>query len=377
LVERGLLVETLPGSSAALTLEGDGRNALRQPEGGLDCGNSGTTMRLLAGLAAGLPFRTELTGDESLRSRPMDRVAEPLGMMGARIVTDRGHAPLVVRGGRLRGIRYALPVPSAQVKGAILLAALSAEGETTVVEPASTRDHTERALLALGAPVRSSDGEVTVGAFQLGGFEARVPGDPSSAAFLLGAAAVCDSPIRLRDVGLNPTRTRFVDVLARMGLGAEIVETDSWVGEPVGNLEAARRGDLVAVTVESPELPLVIDEVPVLAAVAAHAIGESRFEGAGELRVKETDRLTGMADGLRALGGEAWVDGDALVVAGGGLTGGRADARSDHRLAMALAVAALGATGPCEITGAEWVDVSFPGFGHLLKTLGASVEAFR
>lgn len=373
--EHGSRFNGASGHGPALTLEAPGRQALREPDGPLDCGNSGTSLRLLGGLVAASPFRTVLTGDESLRHRPMDRLAEPLRLMGAEVTTDGRRPPVEIRGGGLRGIRYALPVPSAQVKGAVLLAGLAAEGATTVLEAVPTRDHTERALASLGAPVTRKGEEVTVSAFQHDGFRGTVPGDPSSAAFLLAAAAVTGSSVFLEGVGLNPSRLSFLSVMERMGAKVSIGSETSFdsLGEPAGGLELQPGGGLAAAVVSPGELPLVIDEVPVLAALAAHAHGESRFEGAGELRVKESDRLSGLRDGLRGLGGQANLEGDTLVV-GGGLPGGAADARGDHRLAMALAVAALGASGESTITGMEWAEVSFPGFTAALAELGARVE---
>jgi 3-phosphoshikimate 1-carboxyvinyltransferase len=331
-------------------------------------------MRLLAGVVAGAPFTSELTGDESLRARPMERVAEPLRALGATVRTTDGHAPVVVTGGRLRGARIAMSLPSAQVKGAVLLAGLVAEGSTTVVEPARTRDHTERALGALGAPVRTSpEGSITVEAYQHDAFEGTVPGDVSSAAFLAVGAALTGSELRMHGVGLNPSRTRFLDVMARMGVGVEQRLTGMQLGEPVGDLLVRGGGSLSGTTVEPDELPLVIDEVPALTALAAHAAGETWFGGAGELRVKESDRLSGLVDLVRSLGGHAGVEGDDLVVAGGGLEGGTGSARGDHRMAMALVVAGLAARSPVEVQGIEAADVSFPGFVQTLRSLGARV----
>ena len=358
-----------------LDLHGEGRGSLRPPQRDLECGNSGTTMRLLAGLVASAPFETVLRGDASLATRPMDRVAAPLRAMGADVTTQDGHPPLRVRGGDLNGIRFEPEVPSAQVKGAVLLAALAARGPTALAEPVPTRDHTERLLGALGAPVRSTEaGVVLDGAFQHEGFSGRVPGDPSSAAFLLAAAALTGGDITVPDVGLNPTRLRFVDVLRRMGIDVEVEATGEELGEPVGTMRVASRGELRPVHVDASDLPLVIDEVPVLAAIAAHAVGESRFEGAAELRVKESDRLSGLVEGLRALGGTADEDGDDLVLGGGGLAGGSARSAGDHRMAMAMAVTALVARAPSEIDGVESAAVSFPGFFGLVRALGADVE---
>ncbi len=261
------------------------------------------------------------------------------------------------------------------MKGAILLAGVAADGETTVVEPVRTRDHTERALRRLGAPVRQEDGTVAVSRFQHEGFEAEVPGDVSSAAFLVAAAVLTGGELTIRRIGLNPTRTHFLSVLDRMGVGTEQRVIGEELGEPVGDLFVARAEWLRGTEVAARELPLVIDEVPVLAALAAHAEGESRFVGGAELRAKESDRLAGVAEMVRDLGGRAGVEGEDLVVEGGGLAGGRASARRDHRLAMAAAVAALGPGRHARSTAWRWSDVSFPGFPQTLRALGARVGA--
>lgn len=353
---------------------GLGYAGLVEPHGFLDCGNSGTTMRLLAGVAAGRPFPVQLDGDRSLRRRPMERVARPLRGMGAEVRTQGGLPPLWVSGGTLRGISYRIPVPSAQVKGAILLAGVQAEGVTAVEEQATTRDHTERCLAALGAPVLRQGGRLEVRAFQHEGFGATVPGDPSSAAFLLVAAAlVPGSEVTVRGVAVNPSRTGFLEVLRRAGAEVEVAREGDSLAEPFGAI-TVRAAGLRPIEVRASELAAVVDEVPALAALAAHAPGPSRFEGAGELRVKESDRLAGIITGLRQLGGEASTEGESLVVGGGGLAGGTADARGDHRLAMALVVASMTAGSPSEITGAEWIPVSFPGFAATLRSLGAAVE---
>jgi 3-phosphoshikimate 1-carboxyvinyltransferase len=334
-------------------------------------------MRLLAGLVAACPFETSLVGDESLLRRPMDRVAEPLSAMGASVTTVDGHAPVTVVGGRLRGIRHETTVPSAQVKTAVLLAGLCAEGETVVLERVPTRDHTERVLRALGAPLSVEDGAVAVSAFQHGLLTGIVPGDPSAAAFLCGASVLTGSEITIQRVGLNPSRTRFLDVFRRMGADVQTKTTDHSLGEPIGDLRVSAPSGLRGVTVGTNELPFVIDDVPILALVASGASGPTRFEGAGELRVKESDRLAGLADGISDLGGRARVEGDTLIVEGGGTGGGRTDARRDHRLAMAFAVGALASRGPSEVTGIEWASVSFPGFARTLERLGAALEVGR
>ena len=361
-------------TSEALEVEGEGRRGLVPPAGDLDCGNSGTTMRLLMGVMSTSSFRSVLSGDTSLRTRPMERVASPLRSMGARIETADGHAPVLVDGAPLIGGRCELAAASAQVKSAVLLAGIDADGTTEVVEPAATRDHTERALSALGAPVEITEGAIAVRRFQHEGFSATVPGDPSSAAFLVAAAALTGSEVTITEVGLNPTRTHFLDVMGRMGVPTEQHVRRAELGEAVGDIHVPPIDGIQAVRVGADELPLVIDEVPVLAMLAAHAASDSWFLEAGELRVKESDRLEGLAVGIRDLGGHAAAEGDDLVVAGGGLVGGRANAHDDHRMAMAFAVAALGAHGLVEVDGIESAEVSFPGFVETLSALGASIE---
>jgi 3-phosphoshikimate 1-carboxyvinyltransferase len=362
------------GSTGTLQVEGEGRDALVESRGDLDCGNSGTSMRLLTGLLSSVASPSRLVGDASLSSRPMERVAAPLRRMGARIETTEGHAPVVVAGGSLHGVEHRLDVPTAQVKGALLLAGVAADGVTVVTEPVGTRDHTERALAALGAPVRREGTTVGVTRFQHDGFDGSVPGDVSSAAFLIGAAALSRRALSIEGVGLNPTRTRYLDVLSRMGVRTETVVTDEQLGEPVGRIDVLAGAELRGTTIDEEELPAVIDEVALLAVVAAHASGETWFLGARELRVKETDRLTLLAAGIRSLGGHAAAEADDLVVAGGGLRGGVASSGGDHRLAMAFAVAGVAAEGACEVGGVEAAEVSFPGFVEALRAAGASVE---
>ena len=309
--------DTLAGGSyGTLEVEGEGRDGLVEPRGRLDCGNSGTSLRLLAGLLAAAPFTTELTGDLSLRSRPMERVASPLRSMGATVRTTDGHAPISVTGGRLVGIEHRTEVPSAQVKSAVLLAGVWASGETVVLESAPTRDHTERAFEALGAPIRRNGRGVGISRFQHEGFGAAVPGDPSSAAFLIAAAALTGSEVTVEGVGLNPTRLHFLEVLSRMGVTTETSVVGAELGEPVGSIHVLSRDALRATTVDADELPLVIDEVPVLAMLGTHAPAETRFRGASELRVKESDRLMALVEGIRTLGGQAAAEGDDLVIAG-------------------------------------------------------------
>jgi len=358
----------------ALVVETEGRHALEPPSGPLDCSNSGTTMRLLCGVVAACDFETVLEGDESLSNRPMERVADPLRAMGADVRTIEGRPPVAVRGAPLTGIEHRTPVPSAQVKSAVLLAGLAAQGETAVLEPAPTRDHTERVLAHLGAPVRVEPGRASVRAFQHDGFTGSVPGDVSSAAFLVAAALLAGVSITIPDVGLNPTRTRYLAVLQRMGARVDLRVDREELGEPVGTLEVEPSSGLWGTRVEAGELPLVVDEVPVLALVAAFARSETWFAGASELRVKESDRLSGIEHAIRALGGMAGVEGDDLVVGGHGLGGGTVDVRGDHRMAMATAVAALGSSLPVTIDGIDAAEVSFPGFVPALRALGATIE---
>jgi 3-phosphoshikimate 1-carboxyvinyltransferase len=363
---------------ATLTVEG-GRSRLHRPGGPIDLGNSGTGMRLLLGLLAGLPFATTLAGDDSLSRRPMDRVADPLQAMGASVRGQGQHClpPVTVDGGRLRGIEYTPPMASAQVKSAVLLAGLDADGDTVVHEPVATRAHTEEMLAAMGADIEveaTGDGHtIRVRRSRLRPGTVTVPGDPSQAAFwVVAGAVVAGSRVTVADVHLGAARTGFVGVLQRMGAQVTVEEASPGLGSIT-----SRYGPLTATVVEAEEIPS-LDEVPILAVAAATAVGETRFRQVGELRVKESDRLDGTAALVTALGGQARVEGDDLVVAGGGLrrTGpGSFDASGDHRMAMAAAIAALTAPAgqaPFTITGWETVATSYPGF---LDDLDALVAA--
>jgi 3-phosphoshikimate 1-carboxyvinyltransferase len=352
-----------------------GAGRFSAPSRDVDCGNSGTSMRLLAGLLAAAPFAFRLVGDASLTRRPMRRVIAPLTAMGARIESaEGGRPPLVVTGGALRGIIHTPEVPSAQIKSAVLLAGLQASGSTTVVEPEPTRDHTERALAAFGAPVDGSEpGRLTVrgGTALTGGLRLRVPGDPSACAFLgVAATGLPGSAVTIRQVGLNPTRTALFDVLRRAGADVQVTPEATWHGEPVGTVRIAS-GTLGDIAIAPAEVPLLIDELPALAALATFG-GSCTVRGAAELRVKESDRISALVGGLRALGADADEFDDGFAVRGGRrLTGGVVDAHHDHRLAMAFAVAALGATGPTHIHGADVATVSFPRFFETLDGLRA------
>ena len=341
---------------------------LREPTAPIDVGNSGTTIRLLAGIAAGCPFTTVLGGDASVNRRPMDRVVEPLRLMGADVqgVDGGRRAPLRITGGALRGISWQPPVASAQVKGAVLLAGLFADGETVVREAVPTRAHTEEMLAAFGADVRVSGGEVAVRSSRPAPFEFAVPGDPSAAAFwVVGAALVPGSEVTVRGVYRGQGRDGYLRVLQRMGADLSVA--------PAGDRRVhltCRSGPLRGVTVAASEVPDVIDEIPVLAVAAAVADGPTRFEGAGELRHKESDRLCSVLNGLAALGAAAEVDGDTLVVHGGArLRGGRVDAVGDHRIAMALCIGGLAAADGDETVVEGWrsVATSYPGFAEDLR----------
>ena len=355
-----------------LRVEGAGLRGLRAPDVPIDCGNSGTTLRLLAGILAGQPGRFELTGDESLRRRPVDRIAEPLAQMGATVETTDGTPPLTIEGGELRGIRYELPVASAQVKSCVLLAGLYAQGRTTVVEPLPTRDHTELMLAAAGVRVTRQQRRVSVGPVEsLGLGEVVVPGDFSTAApFVVAATLLPGSELTIHDVGLNPRRIGLLDVLARMGARITIFHRHRSGGEPVGELEILS-AELTATTVRAEEVPLLVDELPLFALAAACARGESRVEGARELRVKETDRIETVTAALRALGIRITPADDGFVVRGvpSRPRGGAMDSQDDHRIAMLGAVAGLVSRDGADVGGAEAVAVSLPGFFELLDSV--------
>jgi 3-phosphoshikimate 1-carboxyvinyltransferase len=353
-------------------VEGAGLRGLRPPAGPIDCGNSGTTLRLLAGLLAGHNGRFELTGDESLRRRPVDRIAEPLARMGTGVETAAGRPPLSIDGGRLRGIRYELPVASAQVKSCVLLAGLYAEGRTTVVEPLPTRDHTELMLTAAGVRVTRQQRRISVGRVErLSLGRVTVPGDFSSAApFVVAATLLPGSELTIHDVGLNPRRTGLLDVLARMGARVTIFHRHRSRGEPVGDLEI-RAAELVATAVAAEEVPLLVDELPLFALAAACARGESRVEGAAELRVKESDRVETVTTALRALGVRIAATADGFGVRGvpARPRGGRMSSHGDHRIAMLGAVAGMVSRDGVQLQGGEAAAVSFPGFFELLDSV--------
>jgi 3-phosphoshikimate 1-carboxyvinyltransferase len=359
----------------AVVVDGRGTDAFVEPGAVLDCGNSGTSIRLLTGLLAGRPFLSVLTGDESLVERPMARVLEPLGAMGAHLDGRDGGTkpPIVVRGGDLVGCVHQLAVASAQVKTALILAGLQATGTTEVVEPAASRDHTERMLAALGAPItRVGDRAMRVTAGAPSPFEFTVPGDPSSAAFWVVAASIAPgSELVIEGVALNPSRIAFVDVLLRMGAAIEIVDTGEQLGEPVGELRVTS-APLHGTTVEGAEIPGVIDEIPVLAVAAACAEGITEFREAAELRVKESDRIATVTEMLTRLGVGVESGADHLVVRGGRLQPGEIDSHGDHRIAMAGAIAATAIAGETRVRGWRSVATSYPEFTTDLASLAGA-----
>ncbi len=362
-----------------LVVHGVGLRGLEPPGRPIDCGNAGTLVRLLAGILAGQAGRRfELTGDASLSARPMRRVAEPLARMGASVETQDGHLPMVVEGAPLRGIEYELPVASAQVKSAILLAGLYADGETTVVERLPTRDHTELMLEAAGARVVRRSGSVSVRPaerLRLGAVD--VPGDVSSAApFVVAATLLSGSELHVHGVGLNPRRTGLLDILDRMGARITVYNRRRIGGEPAGDLDV-RHAELVSTDVGPDEVPLAVDELPLFALAAACAHGTSTLRGAAELRAKETDRIDAVAEGLRALGAHIRATRDGFRVRGvpARLRGGTIDSRGDHRIAMLGAVAGLVSREGVAIRGADAASVSFPGFFDLLDSLRAASSA--
>ncbi len=344
-------------------------------EAALDCGNSGTTMRLLTGLLAGQGIAGVLDGDASLRRRPMERVAAPLRAMGAAIETTDGHAPVRVERAPLRAVEHRLPVASAQVLGAICLAALGAEGETVVETPGPTRDHTERLLGWLGVPIRREGHRTTLtGPARPRAFSLEVPGDPSSAAAWVVAATLHpDAELRLTGVCLNPTRLGFVTVLRRMGADIAVEASGADGPEPIGDLVVRRARRLEAVTISGEEVADLIDELPLLAVAMAVADGESELRDAGELRVKESDRIAAVVAGLRAIGAEAEELPDGWRVSRGAPRDARIATHGDHRIAMAFAVAALtGVAGRVEIDDADCASVSYPSFWEDLELVAGA-----
>ena len=356
---------------------GAGLHGLRKPQTDLDMGNSGTAMRLLLGLLAGQEFDSRLIGDRSLSSRPMGRVIEPLQLMGATIESEPGNrAPLQVRGtGGLSAIEYDMPVASAQVKSCLLLAGLYAQGTTVVREPAPTRDHSERMLRGFGCEVHSDDSGISIqGRQSLTACDLEIPADISSAAFFMVAASIAaNSDITLQHVGVNPTRTGVIEILKLMGADIDLVNPRVISGEPVADIRV-RSAALRGIDIPSHLVPLAIDEFPVLFIAAASAEGTTRLSGAEELRVKESDRIQVMADGLVAMGINAQTQADGITIQGGEIAGGEVDSRGDHRIAMAFSVASLRAGDEIRIDDCANVNTSFPGFVKLAREAGIRVS---
>ena len=364
---RALGVRIESPAAGALRIRGVGRSGLREAAAVLNAANSGTTLRLLAGLLAAQPFFSVLTGDASLRSRPMERIVGPLRAMGARIEGRAGGArpPLAIQGGGLRGIHHRLPVASAQVKSALTLAGLYAEGETVLEEPTPSRDHTERMLRAMGAPIAVGESGLWVSplAGELNPLAMRVPGDISSAAFwMVAAAAHPDAELRLTGVGVNPSRSGIIDALRAMGARIAVEEERTWGCEPVADI-IVRSSRLQGTVIEGALIPRLIDEVPALAVAACFAEGETVIRDAGELRIKESDRIRATARELRRLGAQIEELPEGMVIHGvGRLRGALCGSHGDHRLAMALAVAGLLAAGETTVRGTEAVAISYSGF---------------
>jgi 3-phosphoshikimate 1-carboxyvinyltransferase len=374
----GVTIEQ-PGPTE-LVIDGVGLHGLQPPAGNIDLGNSGTAMRLMAGLLSGQSFDSVLTGDESLTGRPMGRIIEPLTRMGAAIESDcDGTPPLQISGGlQLRGIHYDLPMASAQVKSAILLAGLYAEGTTSVTEPAVTRDHTERMLRSMGGAVTFSSGAIAMEAGQvLRGCEVQVPADLSSATFIiLGTLLSQSADILVENVGVNPTRTGVIDILQAMGANISLENPRLLGQEPVADIRV-RASRLQGCPVDPALVSLAIDEFPALFVAAAAARGKTTFSGIGELRVKESDRIAAMAEGMRRLGIQVDESPDGAVIHGGSFTGGEVESHHDHRVAMSLAMAATIADDEVVIRDVDNVNTSFPGFCDGMSAIGGEIEVMN
>jgi 3-phosphoshikimate 1-carboxyvinyltransferase len=358
-----------------IVIHGVGLHGLREPAGPLDLGNSGTAMRLMTGLLCGQAFTSRLTGDASLTGRPMQRVVGPLTEMGAAISSDQGRPPLTVRGHfPLRPIDYDLPVASAQVKSAILLAGLYADGTTSVAEPAVTRDHTERMFESMGVSISKHGNRIALnGGQELRSCPVQVPGDLSSAAFVILAVLLsADAEVLIEHVGVNPTRTGVIDILQAMGASIDLENPRLFGQEPVADIRV-RGSRLTGGHVDPAMVSLAIDEFPILFVAAAAASGKTTFTGIGELRVKESDRIAAMAAGLRALGIDVDESADGAVVHGGALGGGEVQSFGDHRIAMSLAVAGLAAADTVTIRDVDAVATSFPGFCEQMTSLGVDI----
>ncbi len=373
---RAMGVHIIGPDKGKVTVHGVGMHGLKAPETDLYLGNSGTSMRLLSGLLAAQNFDVTLTGDKSLSGRPMKRVTDPLALMGAEIDTNEGKPPLKIHGGKkLKAIDYDLPMASAQVKSCLLLAGMYAEGKTSVTEPAPTRDHTERMLGGMGYPLQQKDSTVTIeGGAELTATRIDVPADISSATFFMVAAAIAPgSDVTLKHVGINPTRIGVINILKQMGADISLNNEAETGGEPVADIRV-KYAPLKGIQIPEDQVPLAIDEFPALFIAAACADGETVLTGAEELRVKESDRIQVMADGLSTLGIDARPTEDGIVIHGGVIGSGEVDSHGDHRIAMSFAVAALQAGGSIQINDCANVATSFPGFVDLAMQAGLNIE---
>ncbi|WGZ92601.1 MAG: 3-phosphoshikimate 1-carboxyvinyltransferase [Candidatus Thiothrix putei] len=367
-----------PSDDGNVTIHGVGLHGLQAPTHDLDMGNSGTSMRLMSGLMSGQAFDIKMTGDASLSKRPMKRVTVPLARMGANIeATATGTPPLLVHGGsKLHGIHYDMPMASAQVKSSLLLAGLYAEGETSVTEPAPTRDHTERMLRGFGYEVKTEGNRISLqGGGKLTATDIDIPSDISSAAFfMVGASIAQGSDLTIEHVGMNPTRTGVIDILRLMGANLDVLNEREVGGEPVADIRV-RAVQLKGIQIPESLVPLAIDEFPALFIAAAFAEGQTVLTGAEELRVKESDRIQVMADGLMACGVDAQPTPDGIIINPGNFTGGTIDSHGDHRIAMSFAMAALCAQAPITINDCANVNTSFPGFVALAAKAGVRIAA--
>lgn len=375
---RAMGVQIIGPDKGRVSIHGVGMQGLQKPEKALDLGNSGTSMRLLTGLLAGQDFEVTLQGDASLSTRPMKRVTDPLALMGAKIESQEGKPPLTIHGGKaLTGIDYSLPMASAQVKSCLLLAGLYANGTTTVREPAPTRDHTERMLNGMGYAVQTDGNRISLqGGGKLRATQIDVPADISSATFfMVGAAIAPGSEVTLQHVGINPTRVGVINILRQMGADISLSNETITGGEPVADIHV-RYAPLTGIQIPEDQVPLAIDEFPALFIAAASAQGTTILTGAEELRVKESDRIQVMADGLLTLGIDAQPTPDGMIIQGGVIGSGEVDSHGDHRIAMSFAIAALQAGGAIQINDCANVATSFPGFVEMAAALGLQVESF-
>lgn len=359
-----------------VVIRGVGMRGLQPSTSMINCGNSGTTMRLMSGLLAAQEFDSELTGDKSLLQRPMERISKPLTLLGAKIITCDGYPPIFIEGGQqLSGIHYDMPIASAQVKSAVILAAMQARGETTVIEPGLTRDHTERMLTTFSYPIKKTESAVTIfGGGRLVATDIIVPGDISSAAFFIVAACIIPgSNLLIRNVGVNPTRSGVLTILEKMGAHIKILNKRLCGEEPVADI-SVRYAPLEGIDIPSNLVPVAIDEFPILFIAAACAKGQTLLHGARELRVKESDRIGVMVQGLLSLGVDAQAFDDGVFINGGTLSGGTVDSAGDHRIAMAFLIAGLRANGRIQVQHCNNIETSFPGFVRTAQQLSLKMN---